>query len=86
MAEERQQQRKPSEKLAADVSSEGQAERDKRLNAMQMVDPSSLKAIFGHCTKLEFKGVLGLEPEGRHLQKRLQGKQVHAELKHVGGH
>lgn len=74
------------EKLAADVSSEEQAERVKRLNAMQMVDSSSLEVILGHCTKLEFKGVLRLETEGRHLQKRLCGKQLHAGLKHVGGH
>lgn len=64
MAEDRQQQLKSTEKLAADVSSDEQAERNKRLNAMQMVNPKSLKAILGHCAKLEFKGVLGLEPEG----------------------
>lgn len=74
------------EELAADVSSEEQAERKKRLNAMQMVDSSSLEVLLGHCTKLEFKGVLRIEPEGRHLQKRLYREQVHAELKHVGGH
>lgn len=53
---------------------------------MQMVDSSSLEVVLGHYTKLEFKGVLRIASEGRHLQKRLYGKQVHAELKHLGGH
>lgn len=86
MAEDGQQKRKPSEKQAADVSSEEQAERDKRLKAMQWVYPRSRKAILGHCTKIKFKGELELRPEGQHLHNRLPRTPAHTEFEDSGSH